>query len=235
MKNKNYVIVGGSSGIGLSLVKQLVSEGANVTVISRTSENLQNMTSIRHIPLDVVADEFDKNDLPDEIHGLAYCPGTINLKPFRSLKMEDFQHDFDVNVMGAVKVLQASYRKFVKGDASVVLFSTVAVGLGMPFHSSIAAAKGAVTGLTKSLAAEWSPNIRVNCIAPSLVNTPLADRLLSTPEKEKDSANRHPLKRVGKPEDIAEMAAYLLSDKSSWMSGQVIGVDGGMSSLKVSL
>lgn len=235
MKNKNYVIVGGSSGIGLSLVKQLVSEGANVTVISRTSENLQNMTSIRHIPLDVVADEFDKNDLPDEIHGLAYCPGTINLKPFRSLKMEDFQHDFDVNVMGAVKVLQASYRKFVKGDASVVLFSTVAVNLGMPFHSSIAAAKGAVTGLTKSLAAEWSPNIRVNCIAPSLVNTPLADRLLSTPEKEKDSANRHPLKRVGKPEDIAEMAAYLLSDKSSWMSGQVIGVDGGMSSLKVSL
>ena len=181
----------------------------------------------------MTADELDKNDLPDEIHGVVYCPGSINLKPFRALKPAQFQQDFEINVLGAVKVLQAAQRKLKKGEASVVLFSTVAVGQGMPFHASVAASKGAIEGLTKSLAAEWAPNIRVNCIAPSLTDTPMAARLLSTPEKIEASGNRHPLKRVGTATEIADLAAFLLSEKSSWITGQIIGIDGGMSTLKV--
>ena len=230
---KNYVVVGGSSGIGLALVQNLVTENNNVTVISRTNDSLAGLPSVEHIELDVTAAEIDKNDLPDEIDGLVYCPGSINLKPFRALKSDAFQNDFNINVLGAVKVLQAAQRKFKKGEASVVLFSTVAVGQGMPFHASVAAAKGAVEGLTRSLAAEWSPNIRVNCIAPSLTDTPMAERLLSTPEKREASGNRHPLKRVGTAEEVADLAAFLLSEKSGWITGQIIGIDGGMSALKV--
>jgi NAD(P)-dependent dehydrogenase (short-subunit alcohol dehydrogenase family) len=149
---------------------------------------------------------------------------------FRSLKPEEFQQDFDLNVMGAVRLLQKLQLglKAVPGS-SVVLFSTVAVQQGMAFHSSIAAAKGAIEGLTRSLAAEWAPSIRVNAIAPSLVETPLSAKLLSSPEKVEASAKRHPLARVGRPEDIASLAVFLLSDKSGWITGQVMGVDGGMS------
>ena len=191
------------------------------------------MTDVQHIAKNVTTDEITADDLPEQLHGLAYCPGSINLKPFRSLKPAAFQADFDVNVLGAVKVLQAAHQVLKKGGGSVVLFSTVAVGQGMPFHASVAAAKGAVEGLTKSLAAEWAPAIRVNCIAPSLTDTPLAGRLLSTPEKKEASGQRHPLKRVGEPEEIAALAHFLLSDEGSWMSGQVIGMDGGMSTLRV--
>ncbi|MCB0643299.1 MAG: SDR family oxidoreductase, partial [Phaeodactylibacter sp.] len=146
----------------------------------------------------------------------------------------DFQQDFEINVLGAVKVLKAARKALVKaGNASVVLYSTVAVGQGMPFHASVAASKGAVEGLARSLAAEWAPKVRVNCIAPSLTDTPLAAGLLSNAAKREASDKRHPLRRVGQPEDIAAMTTFLLSDKGNWISGQVLGVDGGMATLRV--
>ncbi len=232
MDNKNYLVVGGSSGIGLALTRQLKAAGHEVYVLSRTNDQLKDL-DVHHLSGDVTEDGFSTDGLPDTLHGIAYCPGSINLKPFRALKPEHFRNDFEINVLGAVKVLQANLRSLKRADgASVVLFSTVAVGQGMPYHASVAAAKGAVEGLTRSLAAELAPGIRVNCIAPSLTDTPMASKLLSTPEKREASAQRHPLKRVGSAEEVAELGRFLLSDQSSWVSGQVIGIDGGMSSLR---
>ncbi len=228
---KHYVIAGGSHGIGQEIIQQLLNSGHQVTCISRTAP------SISHSVLSHIAHDFSQAaELPaieGPIDGVAYCPGSINLKMFRSLKPEEFQQDFDLNVMGAVRLLQKLQPglKAVQGS-SVVLFSTVAVQQGMAFHSSIAAAKGAIEGLTRSLAAEWAPSIRVNAIAPSLVETPLSAKLLSSPEKAEASAKRHPLARVGRPEDIASLAVFLLSEQSGWITGQVMGVDGGMSALR---
>lgn len=232
MENKNYLIVGGSYGIGLEIVKMLANNLANVYVLARTNDELPLLPNIHFDTYDVLSD--DDIDLPDQLHGLVYCPGSINLKPFRSLKPEAFRQDFELNVMGAIKVLQKAQKVLQKTEnASVLLFSTVAVNLGMPYHTSVAASKGAIEGIAKSLAAEWSPKVRVNCIAPSLTDTPLAARLLSTDERREASAQRHPLKRVGTVTDIAEAACFLLSEKSSWMTGQVLGVDGGISGVKI--
>jgi NAD(P)-dependent dehydrogenase (short-subunit alcohol dehydrogenase family) len=231
LSGKNLLIVGGSSGIGKSLAEMAIAEGANVVIASRSNPGLSGAT---YISLDVTEMETSIDGLPDELHGLVYAPGTINLKPFNRISLDVFQQDLDINVMGAIKVLQASFKslKAAKG-ASVVLFSTVASKLGMNFHSSIATAKGAVEGLGKSLAAEWAVHsIRVNILAPSLTDTPLAERLLATPEKQEASDKRHPIGRYGKPEDLAHMARLLLSDEGSWVTGQVIGIDGGVGSLK---
>lgn len=233
MGQQHYLVVGGSSGIGLALTRQLAAAGHQVTVLSRTGESLASLSGVEHIEADITTAEISSAMFPDTLHGLVYCPGSINLKPFRSLKPDHFRADFEINFMGAVKVLQATQKALQAGNGSVVLFSTVAVAQGMPYHASVAAAKGAIEGLTRSLAAEWAPKIRVNCIAPSLTDTPMAARLLSSPEKREASADRHPLKAVGKAADVAAMAAFLLSDSASWMSGQIIGMDGGMSSLKV--
>lgn len=234
MAKKEYLVAGGSSGIGLALVKKLAGEGNQVTVVSRTNEALAGLPHVSHLKKDLLSDDLSEAELPEALHGVAYCPGSINLKPFRSLKAEQFLEDFNINVLGAVKVLQAAHKALKKADhGAVVLFSTVAVAQGMPFHASVAAAKGAVEGLARSLAAEWAPGIRVNCIAPSLTDTPMAERLLSTPEKREASAQRHPLRQVGTPENLAALAFFLLSEESSWMSGQVIGMDGGMSALRV--
>jgi len=231
---KNYLVVGAGSGIGLALTKLLSEKGHKVYAMTSQPEKLDQLQNIELVQADFLSADWKGDDLPESLDGLVYCPGTINLKPIRGLKMDDFRHDFEVNVIGAVKVIQAALKALKKGGhASIVLFSTVAVAQGMPFHASIAAAKGAVEGLAKSLAAELAPTIRVNAIAPSLTETPLASRLLSSPEKMEASANRHPLKRIGQAGDIAHMAAFLLSDQTSWITGQVIGVDGGMAALKV--
>jgi NAD(P)-dependent dehydrogenase (short-subunit alcohol dehydrogenase family) len=162
-----------------------------------------------------------------------YCPGTINLKPFHRLKEEDFLHDFKVNHLGAVKVIQQALKALKKSEnASIVLFSTVAVQTGLTFHSSVASAKGAIEGLARALAAELTPSIRVNVVAPSLTDTPLADRLLSSDDKKKANAERHPLKSLGTADDMANAAKFLLTEESRWMTGQVISVDGGMGSLR---
>ena len=231
--DKNILIVGGTSGIGQAIVNHLIEQGASVYMASRQKPT-NDSEQITHISLDVneMSDELDA--LPDALHGLVYTPGTITLKPFHGLKPEDFLSDFNLNVVGAVRVLQASLKKLRAAQgASVVLFSTVAVQLGLNYHTSVAAAKGALEGLGRSLAAELaSKQVRVNLIAPSLTDTPLAQNLLASDEKREASRKRHPLGRYGEPEDIAQMATFLLSENSSWMTGQVLHVDGGLSTLR---
>jgi NAD(P)-dependent dehydrogenase (short-subunit alcohol dehydrogenase family) len=182
---------------------------------------------------DVVAQGLPMEMLPERLAGMVYCPGTIDLKPLRSLKVEDLRHALEVNLVGAFMAAQATADRLKKvPGSSMLFFSTVAVGQGMPFHAAVAAAKGGVEGLALSLAAELAPTVRVNCMAPSLTHTPLAERLLSTPEKEKAASDRHPLKRIGQVEDMAAMATFLLGPEAGWITGQVIGVDGGMSTLR---
>ena len=227
---KNYVIIGGSKGIGKETAELLAAEGHQVTVFSRTPYEGPAHT-IEWEEFDVLEDEWD-DKMPENIDGLVYSVGSINLKPFRGLKPEVFEADFQLQVMGAVKALQAAYKNFNKESTpSVVLYSTVAVQRGMPFHATVSASKGAIEGLTRAIASEWAPKARINCIAPSLTDTPLAGKLLSTPEKKAALGDNNPMKRVGEAADIAEMTAFLLSDKASWMTGQIVHIDGGQSVL----
>lgn len=229
---KNILLIGGSYGIGLALTTKLTEE-CNVFVASRTSENFSGL-KVTHIPFDVLSDTLDASRLPSQIDGFVYCPGTINLRPFKGLKIDTFESDMQLNFFSMVKVLQSILPQLTAVEqSSVVLFSSVAATMGMPFHTSISAAKGAIEGFAKAFAAEYAPKIRVNVIAPSLTETPLADKFLNNDVKKEKSAERHPLKRFGQAEDMASMAAFLLSDSSSWISGQVFNVDGGLSTLLV--
>ena len=233
--DKNILLIGASSGIGLATALVLSKLNVNLFTASRhLSPELEalNTTHITYDATQPVGTSFDA--LPDVLHGVVYCPGSIKLRPFERIPTEDFQADFDLNVMGAVRVLQAIMKRLKKAQgASVVLFSTVAADTGMSFHTSIATAKAAVEGLTRALAAEYAASgVRVNCIAPSLTNTPLAAALLNSPEKAEAGAKRHPLQRIGQPDDLAYTAAFLLSDHSSFVTGQTLAVDGGMGKLK---
>lgn len=229
---KTYLVVGGTSGIGLETTK-LLSRENKVIVISKEKRNLEGLDNVEFYSADIKKSSEELPQLSNPIDGLVYGPGTINLKPFKSLKIDDFQNDIEVNLLGAVKVINKYFPNLKSAEkASIILFSTVAVQTGMPYHASIASAKGAIEGLTRSLAAEFAPGIRVNCIAPSITNTPLAEKLLNNEAKLKASEDRHPLKRIGSSEEIAELAAFLLSDKSGFVTGQIIKVDGGISSIK---
>ncbi|WP_300025240.1 SDR family NAD(P)-dependent oxidoreductase [uncultured Maribacter sp.] len=227
---KNILLIGGSHGIGLSIVKEL-QETHKLFVASRTVEDLQHK-NITHIPFDVTTDVLDISVLPKKLDGFVYCPGSINLKPFKMMSLDTIQTDMELNFFSMVRVVKEIISKMNDG-ASMVFFSTIAVGTGMPFHTSVSAAKGAIEGFAKSLAAEYAPKVRVNVVAPSLVDTPLAKRLLNNDKKREMMNERHPLKRVGNAEDIANAAIFLLGDKSTWMTGQVIGVDGGLSTLNI--
>lgn len=230
---KNYLVIGASSGIGKELTALLLRDGHRVYGTYRNTQVLSNEEGVSYHFLDVTQEPLNTDFLPESLDGLVYCPGAINLRPFARLKTENFIDDFQVQVLGAVKLIQVALPFLRKsGSASIVLFSTVAVGTGFNFHSLVSTSKGAVEGLARALAAEFSPDIRVNCIAPSITDTPLASGLLNTDAKRKANAERHPLKRIGSANDIAEMAAFLLSEKSQWITGQVVGVDGGISSIK---
>lgn len=223
----NYLIVGASSGIGQALAQQLKNDGHNIFAIGRRMVDDATMSYTADVtkdPLPAIAETLD---------GIVYCPGSITLKPFRALKPEELMNDLHINAIGAVRVLQQYHSNLQKAEApSVVLFSTVAVGTGMPFHASVAMAKGAVEGLTRSLAAEWAPKIRVNCIAPSLTDTPLAAKLTDTEAKLGVAVNRHPLKRIGAPAEVAAAARFLLGADAAFITGQVWHIDGGMSVVK---
>lgn len=229
---KNILLIGGSQGIGLEIARNL-SKDNNVIVASRTSENLADL-DVKHITFDASTDTLDLAALPEIIDGFVYCPGSINLKPFKNLKVEHFQEDIEINYLYLVKAFQTVLPRLLQSSqASVVLFSSVAATTGMPFHSSIAGAKAAVEGFGKAIAAEFAPKLRVNTIAPSITNTPLSEKFLNSDAKTERAAERHPLKKVGQPQDIAQMAQFLLSEDSSWITGQVFHVDGGMSTLNI--
>jgi 3-oxoacyl-[acyl-carrier protein] reductase len=210
MKDKTIVVVGGSTGIGGSLLALLSEAGADVRHFSRSAKLPRELAGVRHASVDAVTDPFPAEMIPERVDGLVYCPGSIRLRPFARLKEKDFLADFHLNVLGAVRTVQAFLPGLKKapGGAAIVLFSTVAVQTGMPFHASVASTKGALEGLTRSLAAELAPGIRVNAVAPSLTDTPLAARLLADEAKREASAQRHPLKRVGTVHDIAGRSGF---------------------------
>ena len=229
---KNYLVIGGSSGIGKEISELLSNE--NIVFSTSRNEINESNENIKHIKYDVLEDELDPELLPNQIDGFVYCPGTINLRPFRSLKLETFRSDLELNLIGAIKTLQIILPRLQQSpSSSIIFYSTVAVKTGMPFHSSVSSSKSALEGLTKSLAAEFAPKIRVNCIAPSIVNTPLANKFLNTEDKIEKAAARHPLNKIGTPKEIAKLTQYLLDEKSRWITGQIINIDGGISSVKV--
>ena len=223
---RNILIIGGSRGIGNSILKHQLNLGNYCNNISRSSLEINN-ENYKEYQVDILKDELPEID---SIDSLVYCPGSITLKPFLQLKEEDFKKDFEINVLGAVKSIQKYLNTLKKGsNPSIVLFSTVAVAKGMAFHSSISSAKAAIEGITKSLAAEFAPNIKVNCIAPSLTNSKIAEPILKNKIIADGIAKAHPMKRIGEGKDIASMAKFLLTEESSWITGQIIGVDGGRS------
>jgi NAD(P)-dependent dehydrogenase (short-subunit alcohol dehydrogenase family) len=226
---KTYLFAGASSVIAQSTKELFQKHGHRVIGISTKNES-QGYDS-NHTVSDYGMFSFP--DIEEKIDGLVYFSGTINLKPFHRLKTEDFQFDYQVNALGAVNFIQKYLPNLkLSPTASIVLISSVAASLGLPFHSSIAMAKGAVEGLTKALAAEFAPAIRVNCVAPSLVDTPLGEKFLSTPDKIAAMENRNPMHKVGEPIEVAKAIFYLLSEDSSWVTGQILHVDGGMGTLK---
>ncbi|WP_438961738.1 SDR family NAD(P)-dependent oxidoreductase [Nonlabens sp.] len=229
--SKNILLIGGSRGIGNAIVQHMHSNN-NLFVASRENENLPD--GVTHIKFDALTDQLDTSALPESLDGFVYCPGSINLKPFKMLKQEHFEEDMNINFFSMLKVTRTVLPLLTKdGSSSMVFFSTVAVSTGMPFHTSVAAAKGAIEGFARALAAEYAPTVRVNVIAPSLVDTPLAGRLLNNDAKKEKMGEMHPLKRVGTPADIASTAAFLLEQNSGWITGQVIGVNGGKGSLSL--
>ncbi|WP_053977287.1 SDR family NAD(P)-dependent oxidoreductase [Mangrovimonas xylaniphaga] len=226
---KTVIIVGGSKGIGNAILNTLL-ETHQVINISRSAPQVthQNLT---HYACDILTDELPNIEQAD---ALVYCPGSINLKPFPRLTLDDFRSDFEINVLGAVKSIQ-QYLPILKNSQapSILLFSTVASKLGMPFHSSIAVAKSGVEGLVKSLGAELAPSIRINAIAPTVTDTELASKLLRNDKMIANIVERHPLKKFLNPQEVADLAVFLLSEKSASISGQIFQMDCGITSFKI--
>jgi len=228
--SRSILLIGGNSGVGLGTARRLINQGDTVIAATRNPGPLAGL-GIDVQPFDALKPA--KLDLPPALDGLVYFPGTITLKPFHRLTADDFLTDFGVNCLGAVSAIQSALPAMKAGpSASIVLFSTVAVAQGMPFHASIAAAKAAVEGLARSLAAELAPKIRVNVIAPSLTDTPLASNLLGSEAKREAAAKRHPLQRVGDPEQTAELVDFLLSAAAGFITGQTLRPDGGLSNIR---
>lgn len=226
---KNIIIIGGSKGIGKAIINNLIDDN-RITNISRTEPELSH-NNLQHYSLNILNEELPSIE---EVDTIIYCPGSINLKPINRLNIDDFKNDFEINVIGAIKTIQHFLPQLKKGNnPSILLFSTVASKLGMPYHASIAASKSAIEGIVKSLGAELAPTIRVNAIAPTVTNTQLASKLLRIEKMIDAITERHPLKKFLNPEEVAEMASFLTSDKAKSISGQIMQMDCGIVSFKI--
>lgn len=226
---RTILIIGGSKGIGKAVINELI-DTYKIINFSRTTPDLLH-SNFQHHTIDILKDSLPELETLD---GIVYCPGSINLKPISRLTEQDFKTDFDINVLGAVRVIQ-KYHKILKAGKypSIVMFSTVAVKLGMPFHASTAVSKAAIEGLVKTLGAEFAPTIRVNAIAPTITETGLADKILRNDMMKEKMKERHPLKTYLQPKDVAEMVDFLISKKSKTISGQIIKLDCGLVSFKI--
>ena len=232
------LILGATGSIGSSLAKKLVESGDQVHLVGREEASLSSLASELNSSFttcDVIEENFCEkilNDLKDEpIDGLAFCIGSIDLKPLKLTKKSDFMQSFNLNLVSATEVIRSLADNLKKNKGSIVLFSTVAVRQGFPNHAIVSSAKGAIEGLTLALAAEFAPNVRVNCIAPSLTNSKMSNFLLKNEKVAEGIAKMHPLKRIGEGSDTASVARFLLTKESSWITGQIVGVDGGRSSV----
>ena len=232
------VILGATGSIGSSLAKKLVESGDQVHLVGREEVSLSSLASELNSTFttcNVLEENFSEkiiNDLKDEpIDGLAFCIGSIDLKPLKLTKKSDFMQSFNLNLVSATEVIRSLADNLKKNKGSIVLFSTVAVKQGFPNHAIVSSAKGAIEGLTLALAAEFAPNVRVNCIAPSLTNSKMSNFLLKNEKVAEGIAKMHPLKRIGEGSDTASVARFLLNKESSWITGQIVGVDGGRSSV----
>jgi NAD(P)-dependent dehydrogenase (short-subunit alcohol dehydrogenase family) len=228
---KNIVIVGGSSGIGLELVKLFEHNNWNVIATYFTNP-VEDREFVRYVHFNSLTQLLDSNDFPDCIDGLIYCPGVIKLRQFHRTTTDQFLEDYKIQVLGAINSIQVLLPHLKKSEqASIVLFSSIAASRGFKYHSLVSSSKGAIEGLSKTLAAEFAPIIRVNVIAPSITDTPLAQNFLNSEIKRDFHRKMNPLNKFGSPSDISELAFYLLSEKSSFITGQIFHIDGGISTI----
>ena len=225
---RHILIIGGTKGIGKSIIDLLI-ENNKITCMSRNGSEYRH-ENYNHINFDATLDDFP---VLENLDSLVYCPGSINLKPISTLSIEDFRNDFELNVIGAVKSIKKYLPLLKKGEnPSILLFSTVATKLGMPYHASVAASKSAIDGIVKTLGAELAPKIRINAIAPTITNTELASKILRNEKVLENMIERHPLKKILSPSEVAKMAKFLISEDGSSISGQIINMDAGIVSFK---
>ena len=225
---KNIVIIGGTKGIGKAIVSEVVDNN-NVVCLSRNQSDFSHDNYTFH-NFDALVDDY-----PDfeSVDCLIYCPGSINLKPISTLSLDDFRNDFELNVIGAVRAIK-KYLNLLKksGSASILLFSTVATKLGMPYHASVSVAKSGIDGLVKTLGSELAPKVRINAIAPTITNTELASKILRNDKVIENMVERHPLKKILSSNEVAKMASFLISEDASSISGQIFNMDAGIVSFK---
>ena len=237
--SKKILIFGGTGAIGFSIAKKMNEEGYSPVIISRNKEDLISKAEnigCEYETCDVLNnDQIEKvsKKYNDEVVGLAYCVGSINLKPLRMSKNDDFIDSFKINTLGAINVIKSNLPSLTKNNGSILLFSTVAVQQGFTNHSIVSSSKGAIEGLTLSLAAEFAPKIRVNCIAPSLTDSKMSKKMVSNETIKKAIENMHPIPKIGQGEDFGDLSSFLLSEKNSWITGQIFHIDGGRSKLRI--
>ena len=237
--SKKILIFGGAGAIGFSIAKKMSEEGYSPIIISRNEEDLikkANKIGCEYETCDVLEiNQIEKisEKYKDEVFGLAYCVGSINLKPLKISKDDDFIESFKINTLGAINVIKSNISSLTKNNGSILLFSTVAVQQGFSNHSIVSSSKGAIEGLTLSLAAEFAPSIRVNCIAPSLTDSKMSQKMVSNEAIRKAIENMHPIPKIGEGEDFGDLSSFLLSRKNSWITGQIFHIDGGRSTLRI--
>ena len=237
--DKKILIFGGTGAIGFSIAKKMNEEGYSPVIISRNKEDLKNKAENIDCEYEI-CDILDSEQIEkvskkynDEVVGLSYCVGSINLKPLKLSKDDDFIDSFKINTLGAINVIKSNLSSLIKNNGSILLFSTIAVQQGFTNHSIVSSSKGAIEGLTLSLAAEFAPKIRVNCIAPSLTDSKMSQKMISNEAIKKAIENMHPIPKIGQGEDFGDLSSFLLSEKNSWITGQIFHIDGGRSTLRI--